>query len=278
LTPRHAPDDDLHGHLVFALKYEGMQPGILNALFRAVTGDDITAMVQAQPTSAYSRRIWLLYEWLTQETLPLDDTRKGNYVDLVDDKLQFTGPIRKNRRCRVNNNLPGVRDFCPMVRKTPALEQWLAKDLSTQAQQATREHHHDLLARAASLLLIADSRASYAIEDEHPPHTRIERWGRLLGQAGAQPLTVELLEHLQSQVLEDHRFVLPGLRHEGGFVGSHDRTTGMPLPEHVSAKADDLPRLMQGLIDTQDFMIDTKYQMLLLSNIIPLGLVFILTS
>jgi hypothetical protein len=275
MTPRHAPTDDLHGHLVFALKYEGVQPDILNALFHAIAGDEITAMVRAQPTSAYSRRIWFLYEWLRQDTLPLDNTRKGNYVDLVDSSQQFTGPIRKNRRCRINNNLPGVRDFCPMVRKTPELEQWLARDLAARAQQATRECHPDLLARAASFLLLADSRASYAIEGEHPPHTRIERWGRLLGQAGAQPLSVELLEHLQSQVLGDYRFVLPGLRHEGGFVGMHDRTTGMPLPEHISAKADDLPLLMRGLIDAHELLRDSDYPQVLLAAVIAFGFVFI---
>src|SRR5699024_9923879 len=99
------------------LKYEGAQAGGLNALFQTVAGDDVITIVQTQPTGAYSRCVWFLCEWLTQEALPQDDTSKGNYVDLVDRKLQFAGPTRKNRRCRINNNLPGVRDFCPMVRK-----------------------------------------------------------------------------------------------------------------------------------------------------------------
>ena len=34
----------------------------------------------------------------------------------------------------------------------------------------------------------------------------------------------------------------------GGFVGEHDRDTRAPLPEHVSARADDLPSLMDGMI------------------------------
>src|SRR5699024_8689388 len=54
LTPRHAPARDLHGHLVFALKYEGAQAGGLNALFQTVAGDDVITIVQTQPTGAYS--------------------------------------------------------------------------------------------------------------------------------------------------------------------------------------------------------------------------------
>jgi hypothetical protein len=41
---------------------------------------------------------------------------------------------------------------------------------------------------------------------------------------------------LQHIVVGDARYVRLGLRHEGGFVGEHDRETGMPLPEHISAE------------------------------------------
>ena len=34
-TPRHAPAADLGGHLTFALKYEGLDLGVLKALFQA---------------------------------------------------------------------------------------------------------------------------------------------------------------------------------------------------------------------------------------------------
>jgi hypothetical protein len=33
-TPRHKPEDTLYGHLIFALKYEGIDLAALNALFR----------------------------------------------------------------------------------------------------------------------------------------------------------------------------------------------------------------------------------------------------
>jgi hypothetical protein len=39
-----------------------------------------------------------------------------------------------------------------------------------------------------------------------------------------------------------------GFRDEGGFVGEHDRETRMPLPDHISARPEDLPSLIDGMI------------------------------
>jgi hypothetical protein len=39
-----------------------------------------------------------------------------------------------------------------------------------------------------------------------------------------------------------------GLRVEGGFVGEHDRRTGAPLPAHISARAEDLRSLVEGIV------------------------------
>ena len=55
-----------------------------------------------------------------------------------------------------------------------------------------------------------------------------------------QPLTVEEIERLQEVVIPDGRFILPGIRCVGGFVGEHDRVTNIPIPEHISAKPEDL--------------------------------------
>ena len=52
---------------------------------------------------------------------------------------------------------------------------------------------------------------------------------------------------LQEIVIGDTRFVSVGLRDEGGFVGEHDRVTRMPLPEHISARPEDLLALVGGM-------------------------------
>jgi hypothetical protein len=65
-------------------------------------------------------------------------------------------------------------------------------------------------------------------------------------------LSREELERLQRIVIGDARFVPLGLRTEGGFVGERDRSTGEPLPVHISAKADDLPVLVEGMVAFDD--------------------------
>lgn len=109
------------------------------------------------------------------------------------------------------------------------------------------------MARAASFLLLADSRASFAIEGERPPRSRLERWGRAVMQAGRHPLTLDELLRLHAILIEDTRFIHAGLRPDGVFLGERDHT-GEPLPEFIGARPEDLPALMQKLIEANDRM------------------------
>src|SRR5205085_2179056 len=89
-----------------------------------------------------------------------------------------------SKRHRIRNNLPGVKDFCPIVRKTALLEKYINLDLSQQIRKLIGKIHPDVMARTAAFLLLKDSKASYAIEGERPPQNRAQRWGRAIGQAG----------------------------------------------------------------------------------------------
>ncbi len=248
LTPRHAPDDSPAGHLTFALKWEGLDLLTLKRLFRALDPAELVGFVTHQPTGAYARRIWFLYEWLTGEQLPLPDAGQGRVTDALDPALQFGVSGETSRRHRVRNNLPGTPDFCPLVFRTQTLEKHIVDDLASRAAAAIGPIPADVLARAAAFLLLEDSRSSFAIEGEQPRPSRIARWGQAIGQAGKVPLDLAELLRLQRLVLGDTRFVEPGLRTEGGFVGEHDRQTGTPIPVHISARPEDLPQLIGALI------------------------------
>ncbi len=274
-TPRHKPDDTLHGHLTFALKHEGIDLATLKALFSTIEKEEIVNIVYSEPTGAYSRRIWFLYEWLCEEKLDIEDVKQGNFVEVINDTLQYPGQSRDSKRHRVRNNLPGTREFCPLIRRTKKLDQLIGLNLSQAAVDHIGKTHADLLSRAAAFLLLKDSKASYTIEGEIPPHSRIERWGKIIGEAGKRELTVEELESLQSVVIADSRFVMPGQRIEGGFVGDHDRTTGMPMPVHISACHDDLDSLLSGLINTYQILGDSDYDAVLMAALIAFGFVFI---
>ena len=104
LTPRHAPSPDLRGHLTFALKYEGVDLAVMKRLFKAVTPREIEALVRAEPTSKYARRIWFLYEWLMDTQLKLTDSTMGPYVPAIDPDQQWAIKGEKSPRHRVVNN------------------------------------------------------------------------------------------------------------------------------------------------------------------------------
>lgn len=274
-TPRHEPEDSLYGHLTFALKQEGIDLAVLKALFSRVDSAAIVDIVRREPTGSYSRRIWFLYEWLLDYKLDLPNASRGNFVFLVDKKIQYEGASNRSRRHRVNNNLPGRRGFCPLIKRTKRLDQYIDLDLSHKAEEYIGTTHKDLIARAAVFLLLKDSKASYDIEGESPPHNRIARWGKIIGQAGDRPLNFDELQNLQSIVIVDDRFTMPGYRNAGGFVGVHDRTTGMPIPDHISARAEDLHELLSGLFETYEMLKQAQYNPVLMAAVLAFGFVFI---
>jgi Fic/DOC family len=247
-TPRHAPLASLEGHLTFALKYEGLDLLVLKALFQATGPESIEAIVKATPTGTYARRSWFLYEWLLGKTLDLPAAEKGAYVEVVDTDLQWAAAGVTSTRHRIKNNLPGTPSFCPMIFRTAALRDFTTRNLPERARAVIADVPSDVLARTAAFLLLKDSRSSFEIEGEHPPQERIQRWGRAIGDAGRKPIDLDELLRLQRIVIGDDRFVLLGLRNEGGFVGDRDRDSGMPLPDHISARHEDLPSLIEGLV------------------------------
>jgi hypothetical protein len=248
LTPRHQPGDDLASQLVFALKWEGVDLAILSALFDNVGGAELEAYVRKNPTGAYARRAWRLYEWLTGKTLDVSDPGKVSAVPVVDAGFQAALQVGElSTRHRVIDNLPGTPAFCPMVRRTPKLALRQSGRLDEQARVIVEQTHPDLVARAASFLLLSDTKSSFAIEGERVSGTKAARWSAAIREAGSRALSVHELERLQRIVI-DPRGVVLGVRSEGGFVGRHDRVTGEALPEHINARPEDLPDLLAGIV------------------------------
>ena len=249
LTPRHRPGESLQAQLEFALKWEGIDLGVLAALFRNVSDAAIAEIVRNTPTGAYSRRLWFLYEWLTGTELDISSPGKVRSVPVVNPKQQvgLIGGERSSRH-KVINNLPGTAAFCPLVRKTDLIVAFQEKRLDEHAREVIGRIPEDFLARAAAQLELSDSRSSFDIEGERPSPKRAQRWGKAIGKAGSRPLSIDELERLQSIVIGDARFVELGLRTEGGFIGERDRLSQRPLPGHISARPDDLEDLLNGVI------------------------------
>lgn len=276
LTPRHAPDETLADQIEFALKWEGVDLGVLSKLFQEVPSDEIRSVVMAKPTGAYTRRLWFLYEWLTGRTLDIPDVQKIKAVPILDPKTQY-GLLRgaRSSRHKIIDNLPGTTDFCPLIRRTPRLESFEQQRLNEKASLLVGKTHPDTIARAAAFLLLSDSRSSFNIEGENPSADRTTRWGNAIAEAGRSPLSIEELERLQRIVIGDSRFVELGLRKEGGFIGSHDRISGQPLPEHISAKHEDLISLLQGVVAYSERTDSRRMDPVLVAAAIAFGFVYI---
>ncbi len=266
----------LYNHLVFALKYEGVNLLVFAKLQEQLSSEELLELVNIEPLGQYSRRIWFLLEWVSgMPIIGKSDINKKSYVPVVDSKLQFAVAGIKSPRHLVINNLPGTNKFCALIRKTEKIEQHLSKSYVEENRKQLAGIRKDIIQRASAFLLLKDSKASFTIEGESPKSKRATRWGTAIGQAGLNDLSKEELIRLQQLVIENTRFVQMGLRKKGGFVGEHDRVSGEPIPYHISAKSEDLDDLVDGLIDVNQMLIKDDIHAVLAATIIAFGFVFI---
>ena len=248
---KYRPDDTLAGHLQFAFRYEGVNLQALSLLFATADSKPLWEWIAGSPTSAYARRACFLFEWLTGTRLPVKNPvpAKMRYVDALDTGMQFgSGAPTKDARFRVNDNLPGTRDFCPLVRKTKFLGEMAARDLRKRTRETLEQYDRGLLRRAAAFLYLKETQSSFEVEREKPSANKAQRFADLLRQAETgRPLTEERLVGLQNAVI-DPRFHEFTWRSQQNWIG--DDLGYRKRVAFVPARPEDLPALMRGLIDT----------------------------
>ena len=272
LTLIHA----LYNHLVFALKYEGVNLLVFSKLVEILSEKEMLDLVNIEPTGQYSRRIWFLIEWIAEKPIKgKNDLSKKSYVPVIDSTLQYAVSGIKSPRHLVLNNLPGSNKFCPLIFKTKKLESHIKKNYQDVNKNKLSIFGKDILQRASAFILLKDSKASFTIEGESPKSKRAARWGNAVGQAGLYELTKDELVRLQNIIIENSRFIHIGFRVQGGFVGEYDRITGEPIPDHISAKYEDLDELIEGLIEANKILISNDFDAVLAATIIAFGFVFI---
>ena len=245
---RYAPEPGFEEDLQFALRYEGVNLEVLELLFTKSGPQPLVTWLRAQPESSYARRACFLYEWITgcELDVPALGTR-ASYVLALDESPQFglgeSGDT--NRKLRVRNNLPGTREFCPLVRKTPVLLEMVRKNLSARAQETLARYDADLLRRAARYLYLKETRSSYEVEREKPSQGRVQRFVDLLRTADSgQSLSQERFVALQNVVL-DPRWHEYAYRHRQNWVGAYHRSR--EVVDFVPPRPEDVVSLMHGL-------------------------------
>ena len=250
--PGARPADSLAGHLAFAFKHEGLHLEFLARLFDAVPVPDLEAWVAAEPTGQYARRAGFFYEYLTGHQLAFPGVAAGNYVTALDaDAYMTASQSVNNPRWRVRDNLPGSRDYCPLVLRTARVRQAEQYDCAQQLADLEAEFGADLLQRSVVWLTIKESRASFAIEHEEQHVDRVRRFAAVMEQRCgssdgpfSEPLSEAALGELQSQIL-GARATRYGMRRSPVFIGEVDGFTEMV--HYIAPHWDDAPTLLAGL-------------------------------
>ncbi len=271
---RYWPGRHVTDHISFALRHEWFDPLVLKRVFDAVDPGTISAFVRDAPTGKAARRVWFFYESMTGRRMPIDDAPTVTAVDALDPRSYVTGNAVLSKRHRVRDNLLGTGGYCPVIRRTEAIDNLRERRLADKAAETVGRTSKLLISRAASFLLLADSRASFAIEGERPPRSRLDRWGRAVLQAGKNRLTLDELNRLHNVLIEDTRFSRAGLRPDGVFLGERDHNAD-PLPEFIGARPEDLPALLNDLLAANKRMNASAIDPVLQATVTAFGFVYI---
>jgi len=250
LPASQGPGEDVFEQLEFALRREGLHLEVLRKLLKGkITPLELTAYIRTKPTGRYARILWFLYERFTRDRLDLPDLKQGNYIDLLDREIYITGPVRKEKRQRINANLLGTGQFSPVVR-WKGLPNWNEAEMKDRCASILEQYPPEIFARAIRFLYAKESKSSHEIERETPSQKRAEAFIGLLEQAWHRSfLNKDALVELQ-QAIVDSRFANNGWRSDIGeqiYVGE----TLAPDLERVhfaGPKPEDLEELMREFL------------------------------
>ena len=272
------PGDTICEHLEFALKYDGVNPQLLFLIFQRMDSSLLVTYIQSKLTSKYTRQLWFWYEYLLNAQLPLEDATTGNYVEVLDSRQYYTlssTASSRSKRHRVIDNLLGVPNFCPIVRRTEKLQQINPVEIHSRCTKIQEQYTPEYLKRALGFLYTKETKSSFEIEREKPSPSRKERFVSLLEQASKEDFcSKDLLILLQNQVV-DARFADSDYRVNQNYVGE-SLGYGRERIHYVSPKPGDIHNLMDGLLVChQRMMSDSLFSPIVHATVVSYGFVFL---
>lgn len=272
---RYWPGDKVGHHLEFALKYDGINLGLLKRIFEHVSQKELTEYIKSKPTGKYARRIWFFYEFLIGKNLPIDHITSGNYVDALDSKKYYSITNgNKSQRHRIVNNLLGTKEFCPIIRKTEKLLEMDSTDLKKKCEDIVTSYPPELLRRALSYLYNKETKSSFEIENIKPNTSRIEKFIASIELAEKEDFCErKRLIELQNRIV-DHRFKDSNYRISQNYVGQTVSYQKENI-RFISPKPENLPDLMNGLIASHKRMKEGKVSPVIHAAAISYGFIFL---
>jgi hypothetical protein len=273
--PRYGFEPAFARELEFSFKHEGVNLQILAALFEKVGGAEVQAWLEREPSSQYARLAGFLYEWLTGQALSYTFRRGARTVPVLDRARYYAPKGRRDPRWGVIDNLPGSRDFCPLVRRTDRMEAYVARDLARHVRETVAAIDPRMFERAVNYLYFAETRSSFALEREVPDSQRAERFRRLLEQAGAEvPLS-------EDTFLDWQRAILPAERAEASYRRAQNwlsrpgRFGAGSLADYIPPAPRDVEPMMKGIAKAAALVRDDEYPPVLAAACAAFGFVFV---
>ena len=242
--------DNPMSHLEFALKYDDLNLAFIKEVFSSVEHQTIADYIKVNPNRKYPRIIGFLYEFTGAKSIEVDVTTT-NYEDILDSSRYVTGSITKISKWKVNNNLLGSKEYCPVIRRTTELSELLNWNIEEAIENLKHEYSPDIFKRASYYLYKKESKSSSEIEKEEPPQDRMDKFIVLLEEAGQKPfeesLSEEELVRIQN-IIVDPRYADDGFRDFQNYVGQTMRDYTQKI-HYVCPPPQFVRSLMKGVVD-----------------------------
>lgn len=259
-------------HLLFALKHEGTQLGILLEALRQVRREDVQVVLSRTPTGGYIRALAFLWEAANGPHLDAAGTA-GQVHLLFDPDRYVTGPGQRESRWRVEFNGLGSMRYCATVERTPELQALLRADVLRRTTDYVKALGAELRDRTLSWAYMHETQSSYAIERETPSDDRARAFVALLHQAHEKrPLTEDYLAELQQAAITApyHRAV--AFRNEQNWLQGPGR--GAPSVSYVPPPPAQAAELMDELMAFANAQ-DGSVPALVAAAVVKFGFVFV---
>lgn len=266
-------DDDLLGHVLFALKHEGTNLQILAEALPHLDAAQLVAALRATPSGKYLRIAGFLWEALLGRQLDDLPPMAGATVPVFDPQRYVTAPGPRSPRWRVQFNGLGSLDWCATVRRTSAIEAGLAADVLARTNAFAASTERAMLDRALSWAYLGETRASFEIERESPAPDKARAFVELLRHAHApRALTEDYLVQLQVAMVANRYDHAAAFRHQQNWLS--DGAAGVLGVSYVPPPPEQVPALMQSLMafaNDKTRAVDP----LVLASVLSFGFVFI---
>ncbi|CAG8657484.1 3376_t:CDS:1 [Ambispora leptoticha] len=245
-------------HLRYAIDNEGINLCILAALFSsekfsAARFEKLLASSDIKdPTN---RRLWYLYEFLTDMHLESikDLSPLENEVLLLDKNQYFTSTPKFSPRHRVDVNLLGNREFCPMVRR----DSEIGTKCLPKKRHPTSKSKTPKLKTLLDKIAKSEIAASYAIEHRSMPSSNtaggkgkeasevlVEMFQKYCGQSFSNPVNTNDLFYICSKFISADP-AITDYRKSQPFIIDNNKNINI---KYIPAKPEDVNDMMNGLL------------------------------